>query len=143
GPNVWQTTMVFAEGTRRYTHTPRLSLLDYNGTGDYALEYVLDDAIPPQVVQIGAVTPDPRTTALDSVNVQLSEPIDLSTFDWHDVMLQRNGQSVPLSPVVSVALVPATTSTYAVSGLAAFTAADGAYQITVAGAGIEDFGAND
>src|SRR5207244_3362513 len=77
GDNVWQTTKVFDEGNKAFLNQPRLNLLDYNGTGDYTLVYVLDDHTPPpQVVQIGAVTPDPRSTPLDSVTVELSKQVD-------------------------------------------------------------------
>ena len=142
GQNVWQTTKVFAEGNQSYVDSPRLQLFDYNGTGDYTLEYVLDDQVPPQLEKIDSVTPDPRTTPVDTVTVEFSEPIDLSTFDWHDVTLQRNGQNVPLSSAVTVTPVAGTTTVYSVGGLTTFTAQDGAYRITVSGAGIQDYGAN-
>jgi subtilisin family serine protease len=142
GTNAWQTTKEYDKATSRFVSVPRLNLLDYNSTGSYTVTYVLDDNIAPQVNSIDAVSPDPRNAPVDSVNVQLSETIDLATFDWHDIALTRNGAAVGLSPGVSVALVGGTTSTYAISGLTAFTAADGAYQLTVDGSGLEDYGAN-
>ncbi len=142
GDNVWQTTKVFAEGNQAYLNEPRLQLLDYNGTGDYTLTYVLDDPIPPQMIKVDAIAPDPRSIPVSTVNVELSKPIDITTFDYNDITLQRNGHNVPLSPAVTVALAAGTTSTYTISGLDAFTAADGAYLITVTGAGIQDYGAN-
>jgi len=143
GDNVWQTTKVFAEGSQAYLDSPRLHLLDDNSTGDYTLVYVLDDSIPPQLLGIDPVSPDPRLTALDAVNVHISEPIDLTTFDWHDVTLSRNGQSVPLSASITIAAVAGSPSTYTIAGLTSFTSDDGAYQLTVNGTGMQDFGAND
>jgi len=49
------------------------------------------DLIPPEVVDVVDVTPNPRRTPVAAVAVQMSEEIDLTTFDFADITLTRNG----------------------------------------------------
>ncbi|MEZ6137703.1 MAG: SdrD B-like domain-containing protein [Pirellulaceae bacterium] len=100
----------------------------------------VEDSVGPEVSDVIDVTPDPRTTAVSSVDVTFNEAIDLSTFDFSDISLTRGGVNVPLSGAVTTSLVSGTT--YRIDGLAAFTASEGAYVLTVLGAGIEDMAGN-
>src|SRR5262249_32601285 len=80
----------------------------------------------------------PRSTPLATEDVTFSEPIDLATFDYRDLMLTDDGATVPLTSAVTAAPVAGTTATYRISGLGAFTSATGAYELTVDATGVRD-----
>ena len=65
--------------------------------------------------------PDPHTGPAASADVVFSEPIDLTTFDYHDVTLTRNGGPNLITSAVTVSYVGG--STYRISGLDALTTA--------------------
>ncbi len=100
----------------------------------------VEDSVGPEVADVIDVSPDPRTTAVASVDVIFNEELNLSTFDFSDITMTRGGVSVPLDATVTTSLVSGTT--YRISGLTAFTASEGAYVLTVLGAGIEDIAGN-
>ena len=54
------------------------------------------DETPPIVTAIAAVTPNPRNTPVDSVDVTLSKPIDAATFTTADLTLTENGGTTNL-----------------------------------------------
>lgn len=87
------------------------------------------NAAAPSVVSVGLVTPDPRNTAVATVDVVMSELADLTTFDYHDLSLTRNGVTVPLTNAVTVNLVSG--ETYQVGGLSGINADDATYVLTV------------
>jgi hypothetical protein len=140
GENAWQTKKVFAEGDNAFRDEPRLHLLDYDGTGSYTLIYVVNDAFPPQLLQIAPVSPDPRNAPVDSVHVTFSEEIDLETFDHQDITLTRNAGDNLVTSAVTVQHL--SDGVYAIVGLAAVTATDGVYELTVRGDGVQDYGLN-
>ncbi|NLX56992.1 MAG: S8 family serine peptidase [Planctomycetaceae bacterium] len=98
------------------------------------------DGVPPQVVDLIDVTPDPRQTAVSAIEVQLSKEVQLSTFDFADLTLTLNGHVVPLDSRVSVAHVSG--NSYSITGLADFTGDQGEYELTVSAAGIVDLSGN-
>ncbi len=95
---------------------------------------------PPTITSVGPVTPNPRNTSAPTVDVAFSEPIDLSTFDYNDLTLTRNGTAVTLTSAVTTSLVSG--STYQISGLAGVTGTDGNYVLTVNASGINDLAGN-
>jgi hypothetical protein len=90
----------------------------------------------PVIVSIGPVAPNPRNTPVSSVDVTFSEPIDLSTFDYHDLTLTLNGGSNLITNVVTTSLVSG--STYQIGGLSGLTTAEGHYSLAVDASGIQD-----
>ena len=56
-----------------------------------ATEQWANGQVGPYVVQVDSVASNPRNTPVDSVDVQFDEPIDASTFDYHDLSLTLNG----------------------------------------------------
>jgi hypothetical protein len=75
--------------------------------------------------------------------VTFSKPINVGTFDYHDLTLTINGGTTNLiTSAVTVAAVPGTTATYRVSGLDALDGGEGTYTFTVNGAGIQDAAGN-
>ncbi len=94
------------------------------------------DITGPSVLDVKDVTPDPRTTAVDFVDVVFDEEVDLGSFSFEDVTLSRNGVSVPLDATVTSSLVSGTT--YRISGLGSFTVTEGNYTLEVSSAAVQD-----
>ena len=111
-----------------------------------AIYFIADDGLSgaepwvlpfgPVVIDVVDVAPDARNTAVSTVDVVFSTPIDLSTFTFQDLTLTRNGSQVSLTSEVTIGLVSETT--YRVSGLSTFTTLGGTYVVTVTGAGVQD-----
>ena len=97
------------------------------------------DLTGPVVIDVIDVNPDPRNSPLSAIDVTFTEPINLSSFAVDDVVLTRNGTSVPLSGLTFASLGG---STYRISGLSSMTAAEGNYVFTVNGTGIKDIAGN-
>ncbi|NUQ61376.1 MAG: S8 family serine peptidase [Pirellulales bacterium] len=144
GPNVWQTAKEYDSNLSRFVPMPRLHLLDFDGTGEYTFYYVRDDSIAPSVISVEAVSPDPRTVPLDSLDVTFSEEIDLATFDWQDIALTRNGgpNSITETSGVAISKVDGSEATYRVDNLTDLTTADGVYEFRIVGIGVRDYGDN-
>ncbi len=125
------------------THTNEGTYTDtwtFAGNGNYnSASGTITDVItqPLTVTAIAAISPNPRTTPVSTVDVTFSVPIDTSSPTAGAVTLTDNGSPVALSGI-SFAFVPGTTSTYQVGDLSAFTAAGGTYTFTVNAADIDD-----
>ncbi len=98
------------------------------------------DSVSPQVQDVLDVTPDPRNTAVSSVEVIFSEALDLSSFTWQDITLTRNGSANLIANGITVTFV--NNGTYRLNGLSSLTAADGTYVLTIVGKGIKDVAGN-
>jgi Bacterial Ig-like domain/FG-GAP-like repeat/Bacterial Ig domain len=98
------------------------------------------DTTGPTVTDVVDVSPDPRNTAVATVDVVFSEPIDLSTFTSADVALTRDGNAIDLTGALTTTFVSG--STYRISGLGAFTSAEGSYTLTANGGVIQDLAGN-
>jgi subtilisin-like proprotein convertase family protein len=108
--------------------------------GDTFIDLARDswNVLGSQAIDIVDVTPDPRNTAVNSVDVRFTFPIDLSTFDFNDVFLRVDGnRDIVLNNTITVEQL-GTSSRYRVSGLAAFTSELNRYEIKIVGAGITD-----
>jgi uncharacterized delta-60 repeat protein len=92
---------------------------------------------------ISAISPNPRTTAVTSLDVVFSEAIDLATFGYADLVLQRNGGGNLISGSSGVSIsATADPKTYRVQLPSALTAASGAYTFRVTAVGIFDLSGN-
>lgn len=98
------------------------------------------DTTPPSVTDIIDLLADPRNTSVSSLDVTFSEPIDLSTFNWQDITLTRNGGSNLVTNAVTISSVNNTT--YRLNGLSSLTTAEGNYTLTLNGSGIQDLSGN-
>ncbi len=96
---------------------------------DQAREAWTTNAVLPQVRQLGPVTPNPRTSAVSTIDVAFTGPIDPATFDFRDLSLTRNGGDNLITSAVKVAYVSGTT--YRVSDLSSLTALNGSYSFAV------------
>jgi len=91
---------------------------------------------PLTITAIAAVSPNPRNTAVTAIDVTFSEPINTSSLSPGALTLTDNGGANLLSGGVTLTLVSG--DTYAIGGLAALTAAQGNYVLTVDAADIDD-----
>ena len=122
-------------------HTIRVRAADAAGNlaPDSFLE-VFVDLTAPGVASITGISPNPRTTSVDTVAVSLDEAIDASSFTFADLSLTRDGNDVALDGTVT--LTKGTGNGYNIAGLGAFTGAPGLYQLTVSAAGLSDLAGN-
>ncbi|NCR27335.1 MAG: hypothetical protein GPJ25_13450, partial [Microcystis aeruginosa LE13-04] len=133
--NVWTTDRTFP-ATGRPIYENILHLLDYNanaGNSNYTIIYTSGG---PTVTDIIDVTPDPRSTAVNAITIDFSEPIQASTFDYTDLSLTLNNGTNLITNIVSI--IPLSTTRYQVTGLENLTNIDGDYQLTVNANGIKD-----
>ena len=91
---------------------------------------------PLSVTSITAVSPNPRRTAVSSVAVTFSEPVDLATFTRAALTLTDNNGSNLITSAVTISLVSG--STYQINNLSGLTKANGAYTLTVNATHIKD-----
>ncbi|MFM9024864.1 MAG: DVUA0089 family protein [Planctomycetaceae bacterium] len=105
-------------------------------TGTYAVVFTVAATTPPLTADVVDVTPDPRTTAVDSITIAFNRAV--TGFDLADLRLVRSGSSASLR---GTALASADGGrTFTLSGLAAATTSAGTYTLTVnaSGSGIVD-----
>jgi len=140
GKTAWQTDRTFPASTSAAVRERLVHLLDKDATGAWTLSYVVDDRIAPALLTLAGVDPNTRSAPVASLDVTLSEEIDPATFTAADVILTRDGGANLVDSGVTISHVAG--GTYRIGGLAALTAADGVYEIAVAGAGIRDYGGN-
>ncbi|MGQ0633721.1 MAG: hypothetical protein ACT4QC_03850, partial [Planctomycetaceae bacterium] len=78
---------------------------------------VLEDRtlLSPTVISVSAVSPDPRNTPVDAIDVTFSEPIDPATFDLSDLTLTRNGSANLLNSGVTITALSSVT--FRIAGL--------------------------
>ena len=103
---------------------------------------VFVDETPPTISSVAAVTPNPRNTPVDSVDVTFSKAINPGTFTTADLSLTDNGGPNLITSAVTISLVSGTTSTYEIGGLSGLTTAEGTYMLTVNASGIQDQAGN-
>lgn len=139
GLNAWTTDRSFPASQAGAAYENLLHLLDYDSPGTYTLYYTTTNATAPTIVKFGDLAPF-QTTPVDGIDVEFSEPIDLTTFDYHDLALTLNGG--PDLITADIALSQISGPLYHISGLTALTAADGNYLLTVDASGIADIAGN-
>ncbi len=110
-------------------------------TSEFSAAVAVDNT-PPQVLDVIDVSPDPRNTAVSSVDVQFSEPIDIGTLDAADVTLSLNGVPQILSGLVTFTPSTMDPNIVTIGGLDTLTGANGDYVLTVDGTGITDLAGN-
>jgi hypothetical protein len=97
---------------------------------------VFVDESPLQITSIAGPAPNPRNTAVGSVDVTFTEPINTATFTSADLTLTDNGGPNLITSAVTISLVSG--STYQIGGLAGLTSAEGSYTLTAGTAGVMD-----
>lgn len=96
----------------------------------------VNDQTAPVLVDVMNVSPDPRTgngKGVSFVDVAFSEQIDLSTFDYRDVSLYRDGESTDLIDSSVVILGTVRPWVYRIAHLQELTDQGGRYELRVDG----------
>ena len=121
-------------------HDIQATAMDAAGDTSVVADFVVTiDLTPPAITAVAAVSPNPRNTAVPTVDVTFSKAVDPNAFNPSAVTLTRGGIHVPLSGL-TFALVSGTT--YRIGGLGAFEGADGNYALTIGGAVTSDAAGN-
>ncbi len=102
---------------------------------------VIVDNLPPTVDVID-VTPDPRTTPVNSINIQFSEPV--TGFDLSDLILDRVGSGSGNLLPGNASLTTTDNVNYTLGGLGSVTGTNGQYVLSLLanGRGIADLAGN-
>ncbi len=91
---------------------------------------------PLTIASIGTVLPNPRNTAVSSINVTFSVPINTGSLTAGALSLSDNNGPNLITGAVTLSLVSG--STYQINGLSSLTLSNGDYTLGVNAAGIED-----
>ena len=114
--------------------------LDGNpGLSSHAIAWTMDTTGPEATLIAGIATPV-INTATGSLQVTFSEPIDGTSFDYHDLSLTRDGGPNLIGAGVSVQ--PISPNTWRINGLSGLTGAEGEYEFAVDATGIRDIAGN-
>jgi hypothetical protein len=100
----------------------------------------MTDITRPAITAIEQIATDPRSIAVQTLDVTLSEPIDPATFDWRDVTLTRNGGPNLITSEVGVARLDALH--YRISNFNWVVGNEGTYTLTVNAVSITDLAGN-
>jgi hypothetical protein len=101
--------------------------------------YLTPPVVRPSVIEFLNV-PTSSINPINSIDVRFSENIDLSTLNYQDISLTRDGGSNLVTEAVTVAL--ASETIYRIQGLTALTSIPGNYQITIDTNGIKNLEGN-
>ena len=110
------------------THTIRARAIDAAGNIADAEITVLVDTTAPSILSFGAVSPNPRTTPVDSIDFTFSKAIDTATLTAAAIKLTLNNSSVAATNIMITALG---NNAYRVGNLAELTQAAGTYAFAV------------
>ncbi|VGO16683.1 Bacillopeptidase F [Pontiella desulfatans] len=136
--NCWLTDRTLPDGGDPvYEH--RLHLLDefgLSGTNTYTIEWEATDTNPPAVERFeGIASGEVLTSALDSIDVVFTEPIDPASFTVTDLSLRHQGSGIAVS---NLNVSGIDELRYRIGNLAAVAVQDGYYELTVQAAGVTD-----
>ncbi len=110
-----------------------------SGIGSNEARWTMDTTVP-TVTSIENLATNPRNTVVMKLDVTFSEPIDPSTFDWHDLTLTRDGGSNLITSDVQI--VQITSTTYSIRNFNWVVGQEGTYSLTVDATGIQDLAGN-
>ncbi|NCS57670.1 MAG: hypothetical protein GPJ16_12280, partial [Microcystis aeruginosa G11-04] len=98
------------------------------------------DIITPTLLEFLNIPQTPIATPINSIDLRFSEAINLSTFDYTDITLQRNNGENLINDAVTVEYLSGTT--YRIKGLTDLTRTTGNYQLTVNSNTLQDLAGN-
>jgi len=138
--NAWQTDRTFLGLGLRPRLENRLHLLDDGSTGTYTLFYQSRDQAGPSVLAFESPGDYPVVDPVASLDITFSEPVDPASLSTAAMALRRDGGADLLAGVATLTqLAPAV---FRLGGLAALTAAGGAYRLEVVLDGVTDLAGN-
>ena len=109
--------------------TIELTIVDQAGNSSTGSIDIFADVTEPVLLNFLNIPTTPTQDPINSIDVQFSEPIDLSTFDKNDLTLLRDGVVITLPETVTITLV--SDNTYSINGLGDVTNTPGNYTIQV------------
>jgi hypothetical protein len=141
-PFVTDTTATSATFNGQYGHTYGFYSVATDNVGNVqpspsAAQATTTISSPLTITSITPVS-SPTNTAVSTIDVTFSEPINTSSFSPGALTLTDNDGVNLINSSVSLNLVSGTTSTYAIGGLAGLTTAEGNYVFTVDAADLQD-----
>lgn len=144
GREVWRTDRSFPESIPGAVRETLLHFIDEDSTGQYTAYFKSSDAVAPRLMEIVAVAPDPAAGPVDTIDVRFSEALDPASFSVADLRLVREGDASAnlLDGASGVTVTDLGGGMYRIGGLAAFTADNGLYRLTVDAAGVADDAGN-
>ncbi|MBE9257518.1 putative Ig domain-containing protein [Dolichospermum sp. LEGE 00246] len=98
------------------------------------------DITPPTLVKFTNIPQTPVTNPINAIEVEFSEIINLSTFDYQDITLTRDGGSNLITNAVTIEYLSG--NTYRINGLGSLTQALGNYTLQINTTGLQDQAGN-
>ena len=120
-------------------HHLRVRTVDGAGNTTDAFIDVFIDETAPVVTALSAVSPDPRSTPVDTIDVTFSEAIDPASFTAAAVVLKRDGTTLTNTGITVTSLG---NNVWAVGGLTSLTTPTGAYDFSINGTLLHDVAGN-
>ncbi|RDE49091.1 MAG: tandem-95 repeat protein, partial [Candidatus Accumulibacter meliphilus] len=113
------------------------------GAGQLARSWRMDTTAP-QPLMVESVATSPRNTVVRSLDVDFSEGIDPSSFDWRDIKLTRNFGGAESANLITseVVVEQVDADTFRVKDFNWKVGLDGVYTLTVHGEGLRDLAEN-
>lgn len=109
----------------------RVASKEYAG-GDFAPQLIINQSIADTLVPLRAdvqpISPNPRTTALNTATVVFNRAVN--GFGADDIILTKNGQPVTINPAM-ISVSTTNNTTFTISGLSTYTAGTGTYGLSV------------
>jgi hypothetical protein len=136
GTNFNGTVQLSGAGAREL----ELQVVDAAGNTTTAPLSLFADITAPTLLNFLNIPQQPVTTPINAVEVQFSEIINLSTFNYQDITLTRNGGANLITNGVTVENVSGTT--YRITGLDNLTQTPGTYNLQINTPGIQDLAGN-
>ncbi len=104
------------------------------GVGQLTETFGIDNS-GPTIQSLDAIAPNPRNTAISTLDLVFSKPIVPASFDATALKLTLNGKAISLGTTQIISL---DATHFKLAGLAQATGAAGNYQLTVSAAAVQD-----
>lgn len=111
------------------SRTLELELVDLAGNRTTGTVDIFADLTQPTVLEVLNLPEANNTQPLNSLDVVFSEQLDLSTFDFSDLRLTRDGGDNLITNAVTIE--PLADTTYRINGLSELTTTPGTYSLTI------------
>lgn len=121
-------------------HSIQVRTVDAAGNVSTSSLEIFADLTLPTVTEFQNIPLEPVTTAVSFVDVVFDEAIDLSTFDYTDIALIRDGGTNLIGEAVTISEL--SDATYRIDGLGDLTDTVGSYELIVDTTTIQDLAGN-
>ncbi|MBD2492629.1 Calx-beta domain-containing protein, partial [Aulosira sp. FACHB-615] len=136
GTNFNSTVQLSGAGAREL----EIQVVDAAGNTTTTPLSIFADVTAPTLINFLNIPSQPVTTPVGAVDVQFSETINLSTFNYQDITLTRDGGTNLITNAVTISNVSGTT--YRINGLETLTQTPGTYNLQINTPGIQDLAGN-